>query len=284
MNYWQLTLKTDKNNIDLITEVLYGLDAISIDFSDSFDNPILEPKIGTTPLWNDITLKVLFNEDINKNHINKTIAQICNIFGDYEFIADRNWQNECMKDFKATLFGDNLWICPSWHNDKNLKGVIVKMDPGMAFGTGSHQTTAMCLEYLAQNPPINKTVIDFGTGSGILAITAKKLGSNDTYGVDIDSQALISSIENAKKNNVAILLSEKMPNTKVDLIIANILANPLIKLCEQLSNAIITGGTIVLSGILNTQKQLIINTYEKYFNNLEVSYKDEWLLITGVKK
>ena len=284
MNYWQLIIKTDKQSVDFIEEVLMGLGASSIDFSDSFDNPILEPSVDTTPLWQDITLKVLFIENIDKNQIDINLKDICNIIGKWQFIADKNWQKECNKNFGVQKFGTNLWICPSWEDCKNIDGVVVEMDPGMAFGTGSHQTTSLCLEYLASNPPIAKSVLDFGTGSGILAIAAKKLGATEVFATDNDPQAIIATINNIDKNSVIIdtfLAGEK--TTQTDIVIANILTNTLLKLYDELKASVKDGGKIILSGILQEQEKMIIECYQEAFTDFTTQIQDDWILITATK-
>lgn len=287
MNYQQLIIKTNKESVNFIEEVVLGLGALSVDFSDSFDNPILEPTLGTTPLWDNITLKILFNESIDKEFINNSLLEICNTKGRFEFIADKNWQKECNKNFNITKFGKNLWICPSWENCENLDGVVIKMDPGMAFGTGNHQTTSLCLEYLSNNPPIDKTVLDFGTGTGILAIGAKKLGAKKVFAIDNDPQAIIATNDNSKNNNTKIeinLAKNSSSITGIELIIANILTPVLVEFAKQFSKNLKPYGQIILSGILESQEEQVYQAYMPYFSNLTTYKKDEWLLISGDKK
>jgi ribosomal protein L11 methyltransferase len=285
MNYQQLTIRTTKEQVNFIEEVTLGLGALSVDYSDSFDNPILEPSVGETPLWDDITLKVLFAEDIDKNATLNSLQEICNISGEFEFIADKNWQEECNKNFSTTQYGGNLWVCPSWKKCENLDGEVIQMDPGMAFGTGSHQTTSLCLEYLAQHPPVNKIVLDFGTGSGILAIAAKKLGASEVVAIDNDPQSIISATNNAHNNQVDIKISDNTGSVpqQVDVIIANILTPTLIELVEYFQQLLASEGKIILSGILKEQEEQIITQYSRYFTNFITQQRDDWVLISADK-
>lgn len=283
MNYWQLETKTTSHDSALIEEIAFGLDALSVDYSDSLNNPIFEPPFATTPLWNKVTLKILFSENIDK----KLIENKLNTKGlTWKFIGDKIWENECKKYFKTIKFGKNLWICPTWEDDKDLKGVVISMNPGLAFGSGSHQTTNLCLTYLSNNPPINKVVIDYGTGTGVLAIAAKKLGAKKVIAIDNDPQAITATINNAKQNSTQLTaLHTDYENNleKVDILIANILANPLVELSKHFANLIKTKGTIVLSGILIEQQQMIIDAYSSEFESFKINKKDEWLIITGIK-
>jgi ribosomal protein L11 methyltransferase len=284
MNYQQLTLKTNKENANFIEEIAFGLGALSVDFSDSFDTPILEPKLGTTPLWNDITLKILFVENVDKNAVLNSLQEICNISGEFEFITDKNWQAECNKNFTTTKYGDNLWICPSWENCANLSGEVIKMDPGMAFGTGSHQTTSLCLEYLANNPPVGQGVLDFGCGSGILAIAAKKLDATSVMAVDNDAQAIIATDNNTQQNsvNITTILAENLTNLgNFDLIIANVLTPVLVGFASDFAKHLNSGGKVILSGILDNQESEIYQAFTPYFTNLTTYKKDQWLLIVA---
>lgn len=285
MNYQQLTINTNKDNAYFIEEVALGLGALSVDFTDTFDDPILEPKLGTTPLWENVTITLLFAEEVDKNAVLLALQQICQITGEWSEVEEKNWQEECNKNFTATQYGNNVWICPSWEDCSHLSGMVITMDPGMAFGTGSHQTTSLCLEYLANNPPLNKTVLDFGTGSGILAIAAKKLGATRVVATDNDPQSIISTQENSKHNDtkLEIVHSDEFKTQEFDVVVANILTNTLIELAELLQNCVKNGGKIIMSGILATQKEEILQTYSPHFADFVVKQKDDWLLITATK-
>jgi ribosomal protein L11 methyltransferase len=187
-------------------------------------------------------------------------------------------------------FGENLWVCPSWESQAELPSdaIIINMDPGLAFGTGSHQTTSLCLEYLDANPPKNIDVIDFGCGTGILAIAAAKLGASRVLAIDNDPQAIISSKDNVINNQCESIIKTIHSKNEIDfegcdLLIANILTNPLIKLAPTFAALVNPDGELLLSGILKKQVDRVVSCYSEYFTNLEVSNIDEWYRVTGTR-
>lgn len=292
MDWMQLTLETHKDQADFVSEILIGLDSISITFSDTHDDEIFEPPVGETPLWPDTTIKALFDVDIDQSHVQAMLLQLCSIDkSSFELLKDRVWEDECKKDFHAMRFGERLWICPSWETASKLpeNAVVIDMDPGLAFGTGTHQTTDLCLQYLDENPPIKQTVIDYGSGTGVLAIAAVKLGAISAIAVDNDPQAVLATIDNVKTNHVdkqiAVLHSDEQGKLdKVDLLIANILAKPLIELCQNFSDLVKCGGKITLSGILQEQLDRVLEAYAEYFVDLTVTQKDRWCRVDGIRK
>ncbi len=292
MDWMQITLNTSKNQADFVSEILMGLGSSSITFSDTHDDAIFEPPVGETPLWQNTTITALFDLDVDQNHVQDMLLQICNINNtSFELLKDRTWEDECKKDFHPMQFGKRIWICPSWEDLSKLPkdAVVIDMDPGLAFGTGTHQTTDLCLQYLDEKPPIDKSVIDYGSGTGILAIAAVKLGASSAIAIDNDPQAVVATLNNIKNNKVddkicALHTDEEGKLDKVDLLIANILANPLIGLCEHFSGLVKTGGKIALSGILQDQLDMVINTYSEYFDNLTIIQKDDWCRIDGTRK
>jgi len=259
MDWMQLTLKTSKEKADLVSEILMGLDSVSVTFSDTHNDDIFEPPVGETPLWPDTTIKALFDLEADQAHVKAMLLQLCDIQqSSFELLKDRVWEDECKKDFHAMRFGQRLWICPSWDDVSKLPddAVVIDMDPGLAFGTGTHQTTDLCLQYLDENPPIGQSVIDYGSGTGVLAIAAVKLGAQSAIAIDNDPQAVLATISNIKTNQadaqITVLHSDEEGDLgKVDLLIANILANPLIGLCEHFSGLVKPSGKITLSGISN---------------------------------
>ena len=288
----QLTLKTSKEKADLVSEILMGLDSVSVTFSDTHDDEIFEPPVGETPLWPDTTIRALFTLEVDQAHLQAMLLQLCDITDtSFKLLKDRVWEDECKKDFHAMRFGQRLWICPSWEDASKLSddAVVINMDPGLAFGTGTHQTTDLCLQYLDKNPPINKNVIDYGSGTGVLAIAAVKLGAKKAIAIDNDPQAVLATIDNVKANHaedwVTVLHSDKEKQLdKVDLLIANILANPLVGLCQHFSELIKSGGKITLSGILQEQLDMVLEAYGEYFSCLEVTQKDQWCRVDGIRK
>jgi len=188
-------------------------------------------------------------------------------------------------------FGKNLWVCPSWESKYSIPSdaIVINMDPGLAFGTGTHQTTSLCLEFLAENPPNGLDVIDFGCGTGILAIAAAKLGAKRVLAIDNDPQAVTASMENVEKNNCADVVktfhtAEKIEYEKCDLLMANILAKPIVKLQTLFSEIVKPNGTILLSGILEHQVENIFDCYSKNFNNFKNTNKNEWYRISASRK
>jgi len=292
MDWMQLTLKTSKEKADLVSEILMGLDSVSVTFSDTHDDEIFEPPVGETPLWPDTTIRALFTLEVDQAHLQAMLLQLCDITDtSFKLLKDRVWEDECKKDFHAMRFGQRLWICPSWEDASKLSddAVVINMDPGLAFGTGTHQTTDLCLQYLDKNPPINQNVIDYGSGTGVLAIAAVKLGAKKAIAIDNDPQAVLATIDNVKANHaedwVTVLHSDKEKQLdKVDLLIANILANPLVGLCQHFSELIKSGGKITLSGILQEQLDMVLEAYSENFSDLKVTQKDEWCRVDGIRK
>ena len=291
MDWLQISFQIEKSQADLISEVLTGLGSLSITYSDTLDDAIYEPPVGQTPLWDNVTVNALFSTDVNQEDIKASIFEICNVSALTSFILkDRVWEDECKKDFHSMKFGENLWVCPSWESQAEIpsNAIIINMDPGLAFGTGSHQTTSLCLEYLDNNPPKNIDVIDFGCGTGILAIAAAKLGALRVLAIDNDPQAVISSKDNVINNQCESIIKtihseDEIDFVGCDLLIANILTNPLIKLAPTFAALVNPDGELLLSGILKKQVDRVVDCYSEYFTNLEVSNIDEWYRVTGTR-
>ncbi len=291
--YWnQISFEVKKLEADLASEVLMGLGSISITYSDAHDDAIYEPPLGETPLWEFTRITALFKPEVSTKQIIDSLGKICNIKVDDTFkIQDKIWEEECQKDFPSMQFGKNLWVCPSWESKHSIPtdAIVINMDPGLAFGTGTHQTTSLCLEFLAENSPNSLDVIDFGCGTGILAIAAAKLGAKRVFAIDNDPQAVTASKENAKKNNCADVIkafhsAEMIEYEKCDLLMANILAKPLVELQTLFSEIVKPNGTILLSGILEHQIENIIDCYSQNFNNFKNSNKNEWYRISASRK
>jgi ribosomal protein L11 methyltransferase len=288
MHWNQISFEVNKQQADLVSEILMGLGSISISYSDSQDNAIFEPPVGETPLWESIQVKALFQSEVDINLVADTLSEGCNIkIFDFLKLEDKIWEEECQKDFPLMQFGKNLWVCPSWAKNPSSKdAIVINMDPGLAFGTGTHQTTSLCLEFLEENPPIALSVIDFGCGTGILAIAAAKLGAIRVTAIDNDPQAVTSSSENVKKNHCEDVVktfhtNEKFKYKPCDLLMANILANPIIEFEPLFSEIVKPNGTIVLSGILEEQVEKVIDCYSKNFNNIKTENKSEWFRISA---
>jgi len=292
MSWKQISFEVKKSETDLISEVLMGLGGLSISYSDALDDAIYEPPVGQTPLWDRVKVNALFSSEANQKSIEASILEICNISVIETLeLKDRVWEDECKKDFPAMRFGKKLWVCPSWDTKTKFSNdsLVINMDPGLAFGTGTHQTTSLCLEYLDSNPPKNLHVIDFGCGTGVLAIAAAKLGAVSVTAIDNDPQAVLSSKENVAKNNCENIIStihsiDQKDGNQYDLLIANILANPLVELEPLFSDLVCSNGLLLLSGILKEQVDRVVNCYSVNFLNIEVVNKDEWFRLSAKRK
>ena len=292
MIWKQISFEVKKSETDLVSEVLMGLGSVSITYSDALDDAIYEPPVGQTPLWDNVKVNALFSSEVNQKSIETSISDICNIVViDTVTLKDRVWEEECQKDFPSMRFGKRLWVCPSWDTESILSNdsIVIHMDPGLAFGTGTHQTTSLCLEYLDSNPPKNLHVIDFGCGTGILAIAAAKYGAKSVIAIDNDPQAVLSSKENVAKNKCENTITtihsiDQGSDRKCDLLIANILANPLVELEPLFSDLVHTNGMLLLSGILKEQVDRVVKCYSINFSNIEVANKGEWFRISGKRK
>jgi ribosomal protein L11 methyltransferase len=292
MSWKQISFEVKKSETDFISEVLIGLGSLSITYSDAQDDAIYEPPVGQTPLWDSVKVNALFSSEVNQKSIETSILKICNIVVIETLeLEDRVWEDECKKDFPSMRFGKRLWVCPSWDTDTKFSNdsLVINMDPGLAFGTGTHQTTSLCLEYLDSNPPENLQVIDFGCGTGVLAIAAAKLGAKSVVAIDNDPQAVLSSKENVAKNNYENIIStihsiDQKEGIECDLLIANILANPLIELEPLFSDLVCSNGMLLLSGILKEQVDRVVNCYSVNFSNIKVLNKDEWFRISAKRR
>ncbi|MBT7390084.1 MAG: 50S ribosomal protein L11 methyltransferase [Gammaproteobacteria bacterium] len=292
MIWKQISFEVKKSETDLVSEVLMGLGSVSITYSDALDDAIYEPPVGQTPLWDNVKVNALFSSEVNQKSIETSISDICNIVViDTVTLKDRVWEEECQKDFPSMRFGKRLWVCPSWDTESILSNdsIVIHMDPGLAFGTGTHQTTSLCLEYLDSNPPKNLHVIDFGCGTGILAIAAAKFGAKSVIAIDNDPQAVLSSKENVAKNKCENTITtihsiNQGSDRKCDLLIANILANPLVELEPLFSDLVHTNGMLLLSGILKEQVDRVVKCYSINFSNIEVANKGEWFRISGKRR
>lgn len=291
MAWIQITTNVPEAQAEPLSEMMTELGAVSVTFMDAQDEPIYEPEIGTTPIWSITKVMSLFDAETHAEFIVETLQANMPALQDNHFkieaIEDKDWVREWMDQFQPMKFGENLWIVPSWHATPDANAVNLMLDPGLAFGTGTHPTTAMCLQWLDQHPPIGKTVIDYGCGSGVLALAAKKLGASQVAGTDIDPQAVQASLENAKRNQESITfhLVNEFESEPVDLLIANILSGPLKALAPEFAELVKPGGQLILSGLLTSQADELIEHYKAYgFELNELATTDEWARLSGIKK
>ncbi|VAW69092.1 Ribosomal protein L11 methyltransferase [hydrothermal vent metagenome] len=294
MPWIQLILQTDKRNSDKAEQALLDAGALSVTFSDAEDKPVLEPLPGQTPLWENIILTGLFDADINTKALKQSVIAGSEGLSSIkiEALEDKDWVRAWMDDYKPMQFGSRLWVCPKHIAPPEPNAINLMLDPGLAFGTGTHPTTALCLEWLDAATINNKQILDFGCGSGVLAIAALLLGATHCDATDIDPQAITASSDNALANKVnnklKLYLVDDMPaeqsRNTYDIVLANILAGPLTELAEQLSGYCKPAGYIVLSGILESQSEKIIKAYAPWFNLEPVKLKGDWVRVTGEKR
>lgn len=289
MPWLQLTFYSTKKKAEALADLLSEAGAAAVTMQDAADQPLYEPPPGATPLWQLTNVVGLFEEEANADEIVATLkAQWSDEFPEYrsEILEDQDWERAWMEDFKPMRFGERLWIVPSWHEAPERDAVNILLDPGLAFGTGTHPTTRLCLEWLDANELAEKTVIDYGCGSGILAIAAALLGAKSVIGVDNDPQALVATLDNAQRNevNIQAYLPKEAPQGTVDILVANILAGPLIELAPKLSALVKEGGAIALSGILSEQAEAVSNAYRPWFAMRQPVEYDGWVRLEGVKQ
>jgi len=265
-------MNLEKLNPDRVEAVFARHGAHSITFTDCGDRPVLEPAAGETPLWQDTRITGLFSLDADLACLRNDLLQSFGIDSlpsyEIEELKDRAWEQEWLKDFGPMQFGERLWVCPCDMPVDDEDAVIVHLDPGLAFGTGTHATTAMCLEWLDGLRPDTSTMLDYGCGSGILAIAALKLGCASATAMDIDPQAISATRSNSVRNGVhrqlAVAGSDQELFGRFDIVVANILAGPIIELAESIADHVRRGGVLALSGILSGQVDVVLNAYQPW--------------------
>lgn len=288
----QLHLYTNQQATEQLCELLTDYGALSVTIQDAADEPIFEPEVDTTPLWSNTHIVALFPKKFDVNQVLSKIKEKHpqEFTHRLESLADQDWARTCLKDFKPMQFGNRLWVCPSWQKPPHADAVNIILDPGLAFGTGTHATTALCLSWLDSLDLKNKTVIDYGCGSGILAIAAARLGAKHVVAIDTDPQALIATKVNSEINQInshqlTIYKPEELQRRpQHDILIANILARPLIELAATFTKLIKPNGLIGLSGILDEQVAEIWQVYQPHFVVESTTHKEGWALITGRRK
>lgn len=292
MSWLQLRLAITPEQAPALEDQLLDLGAVSVTFMDAEDQPIFEPDLGTTPLWSNTHLLALFEADTDPDALLQHLRLLWQAelpAHELEQIEDQDWERSWMDNFHPMRFGERLWIVPSWHAAPEPDAVNLLLDPGLAFGTGTHPTTSLCLQWLDAQSLQGKTLIDFGCGSGILAIAGLLLGAEHAVGTDIDIQALEASRDNAQRNQIAddrfdLYLPEQMPDTPADVLVANILAGPLVSLAPRLTSLVKPGGLLALSGILAEQTEEIIDAYKTDFQLDPVANQDGWIRVSGRRR
>ncbi|MEI7343563.1 50S ribosomal protein L11 methyltransferase [Pectobacterium brasiliense] len=293
MPWIQLKINTSGKVAEQLGDVMMESGAVSVTFQDTHDNPVFEPLPGETRLWGDTDAIALYDAETDMSAVIAILEQEPLLGVGFkhkiEQLEDKDWEREWMDNFHPMQFGKRLWICPSWRDIPDPTAVNVMLDPGLAFGTGTHPTTALCLQWLDGLDLEGKTIIDFGCGSGILAIAALKLGAARAIGIDIDPQAIQASRDNAQRNGVSERLELYLPKDQpadlsADVVVANILAGPLRELAPLISDLPKAGGHLGLSGVLATQAEGVAEAYADKFTLDPVAEREEWCRITGQRR
>ena len=296
MAWQQLRVRVRSDQIEPLEQLVLDYGGLSISYLDADDQPVFQKEPGSTQLWDLVDLVCLFEKEINLDKLLLLLQQHPAI-EDKESLTlktleDQVWERSWMSDFKAMQFGERLWVCPSWQKPPEPNAVNIMLDPGLAFGSGSHATTSMCLQWLEKNIRDDIKVIDYGCGSGILAIAAALLGAAQVIAVDNDPQAITATIENAKRNNIPkgvieTYLPDQLPDNPAgllsDILVANILAEPLMQLAEDLSHLVKPQGQIALSGLLAEQADGLLEHYGFWFEMDKAVMSEEWARLSGTR-
>jgi len=297
MPWLSLVVDSDAEHAEALSEALLELGALSVDLLDADagtpDEQVIFGEPGESPpgVWQHNLVSALFDSDkdvvaiLHKASADVGLKQLPE--HRIETLADNDWVRLTQSQFEPIPISPRLWIVPTWHTPSDPNAINIVLDPGLAFGTGSHPTTRLCLRWLDDNLQGGESVLDYGCGSGILAIAAIKLGAARAVGVDVDLQAVIASRDNAianKVENAWFYLPDDAPHSSYDLVVANILTNPLRILAPLLAKAARTGGQIVLSGILKEQAQDVMNIYQQWFDLNAPIFEDGWSCLSGRKR
>ena len=296
MSWFQVRVHAKAQQVEAVENSLLNCGALSVTLQDDADQPILEPELGTTPIWDDTQVIGLFDANQNSDELMQQLT------ADYqlnageplpsvktEILEDKDWIRAWMDSYHPMQFGPRLWVCPSWREPPEPNAVNLLLDPGLAFGTGTHPTTALCLQFLDAEVKGNELVVDFGCGSGILGIAALLLGAKEMVGIDIDPQALLATRDNAERNHITtdryqVYLPNKNPTVQADITVANILAGPLVALAPEIAALTKSGGKLALSGLLAAQAEEISGCYSQWFDLNPPKQLEDWVVITGIKR
>jgi ribosomal protein L11 methyltransferase len=289
----QFAATVQKALAEPLSDLFLGLGALSVGFDDAGDQPLFEPKPGETPLWDQTRVVALFEADADEAAIRGLVeAALGGPVADWAAatVEDQVWERAWLEHFKPMQFGPGLWICPTGFEPPDPAAVNVILDPGLAFGTGTHPTTALCLEWLEGLDLAGKAVVDYGCGSGILAVAALKLGAAEAVGIDIDPQALTASAENARKNGVEQQLRLCLPaesqadRDQGEVVVANILAGPLVDLAADIRSRLRPGGRLALAGLLASQAEDVRRAYAADIDFAAPVQREDWVLLAGIRR
>ena len=292
MTWWQIRLVCHRDQLDAIEDRLLELGAQSLSLTDAGDEPLFEPLPGEMPLWQESVVRATFDSAVDRESVDRELQRLmpeASFDPAWEFLQEENWRESYKQHFEPLACGPGLWIVPSWCQPPEPDAINIRLDPGMAFGTGTHATTALCLARLAAQPPRDLDVIDYGCGSGILAIAAGKLGARRLRAVDIDPQALRACADNFERNQIDPALYQlfdpsRLDESPCDLLLANILAGTLTDLATDFASRVRPGGRILLSGILKPQAEAIQSAYQNWFEFEPASIQDDWVCLDGTRR
>ncbi|MDP1765915.1 MAG: 50S ribosomal protein L11 methyltransferase [Methylotenera sp.] len=295
MAWVSLKIEAQDNTADLISDTLMTQGALSAIIEDANADTLDEQPIFGEPgdpppgIWQQNLVSALFDEGIDVVKVMADLQQqtrLHNLQYTTETIQEQDWVRATQSQFEPIKITNRLWIVPTWHSAPDADAINIVLDPGLAFGTGSHPTTHLCLAWLTQTVTAQDTVLDYGCGSGILAIAAKKLGATSVVGTDIDAQAIQSSVYNAEQNSVIAEFypASQYQTREFDIVVANILSSALSVLAPALAKSCKSGGKIALSGILKEQASDVSAIYSEWFNMQAPQLMDSWVLLTGTKK
>lgn len=291
MSWLELSIRVSRQNAPLVERLLENEAVLALTLTDDADDPVLEPGVGETPLWPSVCVTALFSGDTPVEPLTRMLSLVPGVDWPHQVsfrkFEDEPWERAWLDRFKPMQFGSGLWIIPGEADIPASAKFALRLDPGLAFGTGTHPTTHLCLEWMDAHDFVAESVVDYGCGSGVLGITAAIKGAQSVDCVDNDPQALIATLDNAKRNGAEGRINSMAPEQytprPADVVLANILAGPLIELAPRLSPSLRPGGSLVLSGILEQQAPDVEKAYSADFPSLQKKVLDGWVLLTGIK-
>jgi len=292
MSWLELSVRVSRQNASLVESLLQNEPVLALTLTDDADDPVLEPGVGETPLWPSVCVTALFTGETPVEPLTRMLSLVPGVDWPHQVnfrkFEDQQWERVWLDRFKPMQFGSGLWIVPGEAEVPASALHALRLDPGLAFGTGTHPTTRLCLEWIDAHDFEGDVVVDYGCGSGVLGIAAAIKGAKTVVGVDNDPQALTATFDNAQRNGVQDIVKGRSPEQfkpgSADVVFANILAGPLIELAPRLSAALRPGGSLVLSGILEEQADEVESAYTGGFSGMGRKVMDGWVLLTGIRQ
>ena len=289
-DYLLLKVSVPREHAELVESSMLDSGAVSCTYQDATDTPIHEPAPGTAPLWPEVIISGIYAPGTDPQSASALLSTLINPVTDAaitsEILPDTDWERAWMEDFKPVKVAEKLWVVPTFCTAPDQSAINIALDPGLAFGSGTHPTTHLCLQWLAKLDLNNKTVVDYGCGSGILAVAAAMMGASRVYAYDIDEQAFQATIDNAARNNVAdnitICHSDRDIPPNIDIVVANILLAPLLELGPRFRELLTDQGELGMSGVLSAQVATLAEAYATQFRHTETAIRDQWAMYTAV--